>query len=104
VAVGRIDRNGQHLHPVVDEVVQVVADQAKFALAGAGERERVEDQQHVLRSPKRRQLDRLVVLVLEDKVGRVGAHPDRHGHSRRPISNRRQPATRRLAYCGRVAA
>src|SRR5215510_7398924 len=80
-----VDAHGEYLHLVVDEVVEVVADRAEFALAGPGERERVEDQQDISLPAVLGQPNLLVVLVLEDEVRGLDANFDRHGNLQRSI-------------------
>ena len=64
-----VHRDGQDLHVAVLEAGQVVAHRAQLAGADPGERERVEDHQHVAVAAERRERDLLVVLVLEREVG-----------------------------------
>ena len=103
VAVGRVDADRQHLDVVVDVVVEVVPHLAQLALAGAGEGERVEDQQHGALAPG------------SPRAGPPGCSGP-SGRSRAPrrqprwacdtprveSGERRQPATRRRAAVGRA--
>jgi hypothetical protein len=73
--------DGQGLHVVAREVLDAVADLAQLALADAGERQRVEEDHHVLATAEVRQAHDLAVLVLEREVRRHVADLDRHGHS-----------------------
>src|SRR4029453_12261238 len=81
VGVDGDDADREDLDGVVGEVGQVVPDGGQFAAAGAGERQRVEDQEHRLAAVEVGQAYVLVVLVLEGEVRCPGPDVDRHGHT-----------------------
>jgi hypothetical protein len=61
-------RDGEHLRAAALERGRVVADLAELTLAGAGERERIEDDHHRLPA-QLRQRDVVAVLILQREVG-----------------------------------
>ena len=69
-----VHRDREDLDVVVLEVGEVVADRVQLAGADAGERERVEHEQHGLLAAERRERDVLVVLVLDGEVRGLGTH------------------------------
>src|SRR6266496_126763 len=79
----RVDRDAQHLDALVVVVGELVAELAELAGADAAERERVEDQQYRFVTPEGRQLDGLLVVVVEREVR--GFRADLDGHTAFPL-------------------
>jgi hypothetical protein len=78
VGVRGVDADREDLDVLVGVLVEVFLDVGELALAGAGEGERVEHQQHRLAAAEVAEPDLLVVLIFEGEVRRLGAHLDRH--------------------------
>ncbi len=77
--IGRIAGDGQDLHGVVLEVLEVIAHLAELAGADAGEGERIEHQEHRMPAAKVGQRHGIPVQVRKREVGRGLSDDDRPG-------------------------